>query len=130
MVQRTSSPIAPARATQRGGAASVPAMRTSCGSTATASPAGTPRPPGGASSDGWKSTRKAAQQAPQWVQGSSASDMSAHLLDNCQLSCTIPACHLLDNCQLCCVIPACSAGNNQAAEQHDSSHLSSMIIAC
>ena len=28
--------------------------------------------------------------------------MSAHLLDNCQLSCTIPACHLLDNCQLCC----------------------------
>ena len=26
--------------------------------------------------------------------------MSAHLLDNCQLSCTIPACHLLDNCQL------------------------------
>ena len=34
---------------------------------------------------------------------------SAHLLDNCQLSCTIPACHLLDNCQLCCVIPACSA---------------------
>ena len=43
--------------------------------------------------------------------------LSAHLLDNCQLSCTIPACHLLDNCQLCCVIPACSAGNNQAAEQ-------------
>ena len=35
--------------------------------------------------------------------------VSAHLLDNCQLSCTIPACHLLDNCQLCCVIPACSA---------------------
>ena len=31
------------------------------------------------------------------------------VLDNCQLSCTIPACLLLDNCQLCCVIPACSA---------------------
>ena len=35
--------------------------------------------------------------------------LSAHLLDNFQLSCTIPACHLLDNCQLCCIIPACSA---------------------
>ena len=35
--------------------------------------------------------------------------ITAHVLDNCQLSCTIPACHLLDNCQLCCVIPACSA---------------------
>ena len=33
----------------------------------------------------------------------------AHLLDNFQLSCTIPACHLLDNCHLCCVIPACSS---------------------
>ena len=31
------------------------------------------------------------------------------LLDNFQLSCTIPACHLLDNCHLCCVIPACSS---------------------
>ena len=29
--------------------------------------------------------------------------------NNCQLSCTIPACHLLDNCQLCCVIPVGSA---------------------
>ena len=32
--------------------------------------------------------------------------------------------------ELSCEESCCSAGNNQAAEQHDSSQLSSMIIAC
>ena len=36
----------------------------------------------------------------------------AHLLDNWQLSCTIPACHLLDRQESCS-----SAGNCQADEQ-------------
>src|SRR5574337_279506 len=45
-------------------------MRTSWVNTGTVRAAGTPRPSFPASSEGWKSTRKAAQQAPQRVQGS------------------------------------------------------------
>ena len=56
--------------------------------------------------------------------------LSAHLLDNFQLSCTIPACLLLDNCHLCCIILACSSTWLLPAEQHDFSEVSSMIIAC
>src|SRR5574340_805106 len=47
----------------------------------------------------------------------------AHLLDNFQLSCTIPACHLLDNCHLCCVIPARS-------EEHTSELQSPKDLVC
>ena len=48
---------------------------------------------------------------PREVADSGAVEQWMHLLDNCQLSCTIPACHLLDNCQLCCVIQ-CSCLEN------------------
>src|SRR5574338_538887 len=55
---------------QGGGASLVPRMRTRWGNTGTVRAGGTPRPSFPASSEGWKSTRKAAQQAPQRVQGS------------------------------------------------------------
>ncbi len=68
MVQFTLFPISPASATQRGSVASVPAMRTMAGVTGTVIAFGTPAPQAKAqpaSSAGWKSTRKLAQQAPQ-----------------------------------------------------------------
>ena len=54
---------------------------------------------------GWKK-HKLESRLPGEI--SITSDMQM-LLDNFQLSCTIPACHLLDNCHLCCVIPTCSS---------------------
>ena len=43
---------------------------------------------------------------------------------------TVLSAHLLDNCQLSCVIPAWSRAWLLPVEQHDSSLLSSMLIAC
>src|SRR5574337_1387396 len=54
---------------------------------------------------------------------------ACHLLDNCQLSCTIPACHLLDNCQLCCVIPACSS-DRKSTRLNSSHHSISYAVFC
>src|SRR5690606_3644421 len=64
-------PISPASATQRAGAASVPRIRTRVAVTGTVSASGTPPGVALASSERWKSTRKAAQHAPHRVQGSS-----------------------------------------------------------